>query len=72
MIAVFRASAENAGHNVAVINVCRRNIRGCLACEECGLTYKSDYTDALGHDYVPEVTEPTCTEQGYTTYTCSR
>ena len=23
------------------------------------------------HDYVEEVTEPTCTEQGYTTYTCS-
>jgi DNA-directed RNA polymerase subunit RPC12/RpoP len=28
--------------------------------------------EALGHDYVPEVTEPTCTEGGYTTYTCSR
>lgn len=24
-----------------------------------------------GHVYVPVVTEPTCTEQGYTTYTCS-
>ena len=35
MIAVFRASAENAGHNVAVIDVCRKNIRGCLACEYC-------------------------------------
>ena len=23
------------------------------------------------HDYLPEVTEPTCTEEGYTTYTCS-
>ena len=36
------------------------------------LTAWWSYTDALGHDYVPEVTEPTCTEQGYTTYTCSR
>ena len=28
---------------------------------------------ALGHDYVSgEVVEPTCTEQGYTVYTCSR
>ena len=27
---------------------------------------------ALNHDYVPVVTPPTCTEQGYTTYTCSR
>ncbi|MBP5661881.1 MAG: hypothetical protein J6X30_01845, partial [Clostridia bacterium] len=35
-------------------------------------TYKSDYTDALGHDYqAGTVTNPTCTEQGYTTYVCS-
>ncbi len=27
---------------------------------------------ALGHDYVAVVTEPTSTEGGYTTYTCSR
>ena len=26
----------------------------------------------LGHDYQPDVTDPTCTEGGYTTYTCSR
>ena len=26
----------------------------------------------LGHDYVPVVTNPTCTQGGYTTYTCSR
>ncbi len=27
---------------------------------------------AMGHDYATVVTEPTCTEQGYTTYTCTR
>ena len=27
---------------------------------------------ALGHNYVATVTPPTCTEQGYTTHTCSR
>ena len=27
---------------------------------------------ALGHDYKSVVTPPTCTEQGYTTYTCTR
>ncbi len=27
---------------------------------------------ALGHNYESVVTAPTCTEQGYTTYTCSR
>ena len=28
--------------------------------------------DALGHAYEEAVTEPTCTEQGYTTHTCAR
>lgn len=41
-------------------------------CENCGFSYKSDYTDPLGHDHVANVTEPTCTEGGYTTYICSR
>lgn len=41
-------------------------------CENCGISYKSDYTKVLGHDYVPVVTAPTCTEGGFTTYTCSR
>ena len=27
---------------------------------------------ALGHDYTDVVTEPTCTEGGYTTHTCTR
>ncbi len=26
----------------------------------------------MGHDYETVVTEPTCTEMGYTTFTCSR
>ena len=60
----------------------------------CGDSYKSDYKDALGHDYQngtctrcgakdpsvtpphthdykAAVTAPTCTQAGYTTYTCS-
>ncbi|MDO4380966.1 MAG: hypothetical protein Q4D20_08840, partial [Clostridia bacterium] len=28
-------------------------------------------TDAKGHNYVDVVTDPTCTEKGYTTHTCS-
>ena len=35
MIASFRTTAESAGHAVTVIDVCRLNIRGCLACEYC-------------------------------------
>ncbi len=37
-------------------------------CAECGAVL----ANALGHDYTEEVTGPTCTEMGYTTYTCSR
>ena len=35
-------------------------------------TTKDVDTEAKGHDYQAVVTQPTCTEQGYTTYTCSR
>ena len=37
-------------------------------CTKCGAVIEN----ALGHDYETVVTEPTCTEMGYTTYTCSR
>ena len=36
-------------------------------CEVC----KVELAPALGHKYEAVVTEPTCTEAGYTTYTCS-
>lgn len=54
---------------------------------ECGDTYISDYADARGHNYIEgkcgicgtehdhgyeeAVTEPTCEEKGFTTFTCS-
>ena len=37
-------------------------------CVKCGVVIQS----ALGHDYQPQVVEPTETELGYTLYTCSR
>ena len=37
-------------------------------CTKCGAVIEN----ALGHDYKSEVTTPTCTGMGYTTYTCSR
>lgn len=37
-------------------------------CTVCGVTL----TAALGHNYIPEVTAPTCLAQGYTTYSCDR
>ena len=39
-------------------------------CSVCGEVETRD-VDAKGHSYSSVVTEPTCTEQGYTTYTCS-
>ena len=35
MVAAFRRGAEENGHVVTVVNVCRKKISGCLACESC-------------------------------------
>lgn len=35
MVDAFRSGAESAGHRVDVIDVCRKKIAGCLACEYC-------------------------------------
>lgn len=35
MISVFREEAEKHGHQVIEYNVCRMNVKGCLACEYC-------------------------------------
>lgn len=40
-------------------------------CTVCGAE-KTEPIPALGHDYQAAVTEPTCTEKGYTTHTCTR
>ena len=37
-------------------------------CKACGVAL----AQAIGHDYKSTVTKPTCTEQGYTTFECSR
>ena len=45
-----------------------------IYCDVCGeeLSRVTIHVDALGHDYDEVVKEPTCTEGGYTTFTCSR
>lgn len=35
MIKAFREGAEYVGHSINVVDVARKNIRGCLACEYC-------------------------------------
>ncbi len=45
-----------------------------IYCTACGqeLSRTPVAVDPLGHDYKAVVTEPTCTEAGYTTHTCTR
>ena len=33
MVKTFKDEAEAAGHQVVAFNVCKMNIKGCLACE---------------------------------------
>ncbi len=35
MIKAFVTGASQAGHQVEVVDVCKKNIHGCLACEYC-------------------------------------
>ena len=42
----------------------------CSVCDE-EISRETVTLDATGHSYTTAVTAPTCTEQGYTTYTCS-
>ena len=42
-----------------------------VTCSRCDYTTYNELA-VLGHDYNAVVTAPTCTEQGYTTHTCSR
>ena len=35
MVSVFKETAEAKGHEVVCFNVCKMNIKGCLACEYC-------------------------------------
>ncbi len=54
---------EKLGHTAGAEADCEND----QTCTVCGDVIKA----ALGHDYDAVVTEPTCTEAGYTTYTCS-
>lgn len=42
--------------------------RDCISCGG----FETGTIEAKGHNYVASITEPTCTEQGYTTHVCSR
>ncbi len=47
-------------------------VRECTVCsKETEGHYETGVVLKKGHDYVPAVTPPTCTENGFTTFTCS-
>ena len=65
------------GHNEVIDNAAEPD---CLNagktegkhCDRCGeVLIAQDVIPALGHSYEAVVTAPTCTEDGYTTYTCA-
>ena len=39
-------------------------------CQDDPMHQERRYMDIVGHDFKEEVTDPTCTEKGYITYTC--
>lgn len=59
---------EQTGHTHTFESVLSYDDGGHYYASTCGHTdVKKDYT---AHSYSENVTEPTCTEQGYTSYTC--
>ena len=44
MIKAYAEGAKEAGHSIQIVDVCRKNIRGCLACEYC-------HTKGNGNNY---------------------
>ena len=75
---VIKAHGHSYVWNEEVSATCLEDgIVGHYHCETCGANFDSNYIKldsivipAHGHNYTTEITEPTCEEQGYTTYTC--
>ena len=63
---------ENTNEEEVVPPTCTEQGYTLHNCSVCQSTYKTDFVDALGHDYDSVVTEPTCEDDGYTTHTCSK
>ncbi len=52
---------------------CTENGTQTAKCQHCSATdTRTAENTALGHDHKATVTDPKCTEQGYTTHTCTR
>ena len=70
VIFTFTVKKDAPIGDTAITLTCKDN-----SCFDCDLNLVSFQTQSgtvtIAHDYVPVVTPPTCTEKGYTTYTCT-
>jgi len=64
--------ADSTYTNVITAATCVTTGEMEVYCLDCGELIRTEIIPALGHNYIGVVTAPTCTEGGYTTYTCSR
>lgn len=52
MVNAFKKGAESAGHIVDVVDVCKKKIGGCLACEYC---HSKGHGECIQKDDMQEV-----------------
>ena len=81
VVADYYGVADGAPHTVTVSDLSEAGVTTAVRyghsaatcttpqlCTKCGAVIKN----TLGHDYQEDVTAPTCTAMGFTTFTCSR
>lgn len=70
----YQDSRTNAlGHNlISSKKITCTEESTIYSCSRCTYSYSTRTGDGTGHDYISTVTNPTCTEKGYTTYRCSK
>ena len=64
------APCEHAYMAETVAATCKDKGYTLYTCENCGDSYKDDYTELKEHTYSDIVIAPTCTNSGYTTHFC--
>lgn len=55
MVTAFAEGASSVGNEVTVIDVCRKNIKGCMACEYC---HTKGRGDCIQQDDMHEIYRP--------------
>ena len=78
-VAAAEPTCTEAGHEAGTkCSVCEEILTGCDVVKALGHEYKNGVCERCGakkpaghvHSYTEAVTAPTCTEKGYTTFTC--